>query len=133
MTSQQTLQPTHRIQNNSGGSTGSLFHLDSVKVGTASVVAAVLGIPIFADPLLTKEYVPAATSMSSPTSPEHLPAFKLARYAAHLCVLRDWIISTREIVSNAFSYDSPYAMSWVMSVENASTIEELDEECLYPI
>ena len=46
--------------------------------------------------------------------------------------LRDWIISTREIVSNAFSYDSPYAMSWVMSVENASTIEELDEECLYP-
>ena len=47
--------------------------------------------------------------------------------------LRDWIISTREIVSNAFSYDSPYAMSWVMSVENASAIEELDEECLYPI
>ena len=47
--------------------------------------------------------------------------------------LRDWIISTREIVSNAFSYDSSCAMSWVMSVENASTIEEFDEECLYPI
>ena len=47
--------------------------------------------------------------------------------------LRDWIISTREIVSNAFSYDSPYAMSWVISVENASAIEELDDECLYPI
>ena len=36
-------------------------------------------------------------------------------------------------MSNAFSYDSPYAMSWVMSVENASTIEELDDECLCPI
>ena len=155
---------------------------------TESVVSAALGVPIFADPLLRKECAPAVTSTSSPTSPEHLPAFKPVRYAARLCVphaarlhrgvvlfapyplvaphvfgqatrppltalpseankcanielekepapheLRDWIVSTREIVSNAFSYDSPYAMSWVMSVENASTIEELDEECLYPI
>ena len=65
----------------------SLFHLDSVRVSTASVVAAALGIPIFTDPLLKKEYVPVATSMSSSTSPGHLPAFKLARYAAHLCLL----------------------------------------------
>ena len=36
-------------------------------------------------------------------------------------------------MSNAFGYDSPYAMSWVMSVENVSTIEELGDECLYPI
>ena len=44
--------------------------------------------------------------------------------------LRDWIVATREIVSNAFSYDSQCAMSRVMSV---SSIEELDEDCLYPI
>ena len=46
--------------------------------------------------------------------------------------LRDWITNVREIVSNAFSYDSQYAMDWVMSVENAKCIEDLDGDCLYP-
>ena len=46
--------------------------------------------------------------------------------------LRDWLVTTREIVRNAFSYDSQCAMDGVMSVENAKCIEDLDGECLYP-
>ena len=193
VTNQQTLQPTHGIQDNSGGSTGF-----SLPPGLGKSMHGISGGGGIGDPDLrrssaeervcprcninAKSNVPGTppcfqtcslcrTSLCAaccpPSSgscslcaisigrdgilPPHVfgqatrPPLSSLPSEANKCAnielekepapheLQDWIISTREIVSNAFRNDSPYAMSWVMSVENASIFEELDEECLYPI
>ena len=47
--------------------------------------------------------------------------------------LRVWIANMKEPVSNAYSYDGLYVISWLTEVEKAKSFDELNGECRYHV